>query len=431
GWFAASAGLGIFAQYLVIYSVASLVIMYLMARPVWIWGKVFDLETQADMIGLRYGNKKFKVLFSLATFLFWFPWLILEMKTIGYIVAAATYHSINFNIGMIIVSLFVVIYSFYGGARATAIGNLVQGITFTVIGTITVYYLIRKIYGGVFAIYPVLQELKPELLTLQGGFGGNYWASVIITCTLGAFTLPGIFNRIYMADSPKAVKKSVFIAPLAGVFIGFLTLALGLGAGLLEGFPADAQSAIFWMADHYGGPFVLALIGIFALSACMSTISAVINTASVLIAKDLASSVVKNLSRETMLKYAKGLTIGVGLISLYIATIDLPNLMMIALVMYDCIVQAFIPLFVGLFWRKSNLPGAFAGMLIGVVIALYGNLNPQSIAWTGGWSAGMVGMGVNFIVHIICGFAFGKQKHVDEIFKVVNNYKQTEGSKLI
>lgn len=339
GWFASSAGLGVFAQYLIIYSIGSLGIMYLMAKPVWVWGKLFDLETQADLIELRYGSKKFKILFSIFTFLFWFPWIILEVKTIGYIVAAATYNSINFNIGLIIVSAFVITYSFYGGARATAIGNLVQGITFTIVGTLTVYYLIRKIYGGVFNIYHLVEEVKPELLTLQGGFGGIFWASVIITCTLGAFSLPGIFVRIYMADSSKAVKKSVFVAPLAAIMIGFMTLALGLGGSLLDGFPADAQSGIFWMADTFGGPVVLALIGIFALSACMSPISAVVNTAAVLISKDLVSSMYKSFERDKLLKIAKGSTLGVGAISILIATLNLPNLMMIALMMYDCSVQ--------------------------------------------------------------------------------------------
>ncbi|MDR3296248.1 MAG: sodium:solute symporter family protein [Clostridiales Family XIII bacterium] len=430
GWFSNASTIGVFAQYVIIYSVSSLFVMFFMARPVWVLGKVYGLETQGDLIELRYGSKVFKFVFALLTFLFWSPWLILEIKSIGYVVYAATYSSVSFNLGLIVVSAFVIAYCFLGGARASAVGGLVQGITFTIVGILAVYWLIVRVYGGLGDMYDTVEEINAGLLTL-GALGGKYWASVVITCTLGGYVLPGVFATIYRADSSRAVKKSVLLAPIAGILIGFTILSLGLGLTRFPDFPADPQSSAFWIAGKFGGPVMVGLMGILALAACMSTISAVLNTASVLIAKDLVGFFGPGITREKLFKYARTLTIVVGIVAILIATQNIPNLMFISLIMYDCTVQSFPAVFVGLFWRRANLPGVSLGFIVGCVFSLVGNFFPATIAWAGGWSGGMVGVAVNMVIIIVCAFACKPYHRVDELFSTIRSYKEIRSKKLI
>ena len=49
-----SAGTGVLGFYPLSYSLLTVVLMYLMARRVWIWGSKFDLHTQPDLFALRY-----------------------------------------------------------------------------------------------------------------------------------------------------------------------------------------------------------------------------------------------------------------------------------------------------------------------------------------------------------------------------------------
>lgn len=423
GWFANAATIGVFAQYVIIYSITSLVIMFLMARPVWILGKVYNLETQGDLIQLRYGSTKFKLIFAFCGFIFWVPWLILEMRSIGYVVHAATYGSIGFNVGLIIVSAFVVGYCFLGGARASAVGGLVQGITFTIVGVIAVYYLIRQAYGGLSDLYTLVETEREGLLTL-GALGGKYWASTLFTCTVAGYILPGVFATIYRADSPRSVKRSVMVAPVAGILIGFSVLALGLGATTFADFPADPQSGVFWIAGKVGGPIFVGLIGILALAACMSTISGVINTTSIIISKDFIGTAKPELGREVLFKYARYATIAAGVISIAVSCIDLPNLMFIALTMYDCSVQCFPAVFLGLFWKRMNIQGVSIGFFVGVAFSLMGNFFPETIAWAGGWTGGTIGCFFNIIIIIICAFVFKPYEKVDEIFNTVKTFKE-------
>jgi SSS family solute:Na+ symporter len=430
GWFSNAATIGVFAQYVILYSITSLFIMFFMARPVWVLGKVYGLETQGDLIELRYGSRIFKFIFAILTFLFWSPWLILEVKSIGYVVQAATYHSIGFNIGLIVVSVFVIAYCFLGGSRASAVGGLVQGITFTVVGVIAVYWLIVKTYGGLGDMYDMIESFNSDLLTL-GALGGKYWFSVVITCTLGGYILPGVFATIYRADSSRAVKKSVLIAPIAGILIGFTVLTLGLGLTSYPDFPEDAQSSAFWISDKFGGPVMLGLMGILALAACMSTISAVLNTSAVLIAKDLFGTIASKLSREKLFKLARILTILIGIIAIIIATRNIPNLMFISVVMYDCSVQAFPAVFIGLFWKRANIQGISVGFIVGCVFSILGNFIPATIAWAGGWSGGIIGVLINVIIVLICGFAFKPYSRVDELFNTIKTYKETYSKRAI
>jgi Na+/proline symporter len=105
--------------------------------------------------------------------------------------------------------------------------------------------------------------------------------------------------------------------------------------------------------------------------------------------------------------------------------------MMIALVMYDCTVQAFPAVFIGLFWRGANLPGVSIGFVVGCIFSIAGNFFPATIAWAGGWSGGIIGVAINVVIVIICGFAFKKYHRVDELFNVIKTYKETYTKKAI
>lgn len=427
GWFAWSADLGLFAQYLIVYSTAGLIVMYAMAKPVWTWGKEYKLETQADIVELRYGSTFFALCFALLTGLAGAAWLVIEMITLGYIVSAATNQVVSFNAGMLILGSAVIFYSLIGGARASSVGALVQGLTFTVVGTITFYVLIVKAYGGVIPLMDLVVRNQPELLTLNVEKGLDMrWISAILTGTFGAFCWPTIFSRMYMASSPRETKRAVYVAPIAALMIAIVILWLGLGGRMVPGFPDDAQGGIFWMANQLGGPVALGLVGVFAASAAVSTISSNANGIAVLFAKNLVGAVVN--SEAVVLKCAKVLTVFLGVGAMAIATLELPQLITIALAMYDCVVQAIVPLLFGVYWRQGNLAGAIAGMSVGITIALGTLVFPELIEWAGGISGGLVGLAANALVYIVFAVRYGKQEHVDELFATLDLYDD-EGTK--
>lgn len=427
GSFGDAATIGLFAQYLILYSVTTLITLYILMRPVWIWGKVYNLQTNADLVRLRYNSKWFSTFIAVSTFLFWSPWLVVEIKTIGYMVSASTYGVIPFNLGMIVAGLFVVGYCWLGGARAGVIGDLVQGLFFTVIGTITVLYLLYQAYGGIGPLFQKLAQQAPELLVLNDKIGYGGWSSAIIAGTFGGIMMPGMFMRLYMSKSVAEGKKVVLFVPLIGSLFSMLLIWLGMGGSLLEGFPKDPQSAAFWMADKFGGPAVLGLMGVFALAASMSTISAATLTAAVMIGKNIIPQ--GQSDDQKVFRLAKRLTLVVGIIAILVATLEIARLVSVILYMYDCIVQVAVPIILGLYWRRGNVYGAAAGTIAGMAIVLLRLPLPWLVSWTD-WSAGMVGLAVNLALYVSVSLLTKKQQHVDELFHVLNTYKSTESGPL-
>lgn len=417
GWFGDSATIGLFAQYLAVYSLGTVVTMFVIVRPVWVLGKVYQLETNADLLGFRYNSKAFEVMIAICTFLFWSPWLIVEMKTIGYLVSAATYGVIPFNVGLVAVSSFVVIYCWLGGARAGVIGSLVQGLFFTVVGTATVLFLFYKIYGGILPMFKMVAQKAPELLVINDSIGVGAWSSAIIAGALGGMMNPDMFARLYMTKNVTEAKKAVLFVPLIGAIFVLIVLWLGLGGSLLNGFPKDAQSGIFWMAEQYGGPVVVGLMGIFALAASMSTISAGTTAAAVLIGKNLLGFL--KLNRRQTLLCAKTATLIVGIILMFVATMEITRLVSLVLYLYDCLVQVSVPVILGLYWKRGNVYGAATGVIAGMSIVILRDVFPWLTSWAGDWSAGLVGLLINLILYIAVSLLTKKQANVDEIFRVL------------
>lgn len=416
GFFATSATVGVFAQYLAVYSVASILTLYIMARPVWIWGKNHNLETNFDIVTLRYKSQKLGMFIGITSFLFWTPWLIVEMQTLGYIVSAITYGAVPFWLGLVVISSIVIVYVSIGGMRAGAIGDLFQGILFTFAGTATVIYLIYKVYGGITPLFEQVANHNPDLLIITQDTGALTWTSVIVVASFGAMMFPGIFNRIYMAESVRSMKKTVIVAPLVGSLLILFLMWLGLGGSLQEGFPEDPQSGVFWMADQYGGPVILGLMGIFALAACMSTLSAITTTAAVIIGKNLVGFGFK-WDRKKMLRNSKLFSYVVGIVCMIIACLDIPAIITIIQYVYDCIAQAAVPIILGLYWKRGNKYGAAVGAAAGMAIVLLQGPFPWLVSWTGGMSGGLLGLGVNLVLYVVVSLLTSRQPHVDALFE--------------
>ena len=421
GWVASGADIGMFALYLGIYSIGGMVTMYFMASNVWIWGKVYQLNTVTDLINLRYQSPAYGNFFTVIVLLVNFFWLVVEMITIGYVFMVATNAVIDFKLGIIIGSVFVLVYTFFGGARGSAIGSVVQGTTFVIAGAIVFFVLMQVSYGGPVGLFEMIEMHKPELLSLESSRG--LWMSSIITGIFGAYCWPQVFNRIYMGNGPRESKKAVLIAPIMVVIITCGILWNAMGLTMLDGLPVDHQTGLFWLANKYLGPLALGFVGVFAITACMSTISAVSHSIGVMVGGQfLTKEHHSELRKVKNMKYSLAV---VCIMAIAVALFDFQNLNFVALSMYQFIIQAFVPLFFGIIWKRGNVRGAFFGMTAGIMIAMIGFLGPDYLFdWAGGLNAGCVGLVVNFVIYWICAQVYGKPKWCDELWESLKLYDE-------
>lgn len=427
-WFSWGVLDGLFPQYMVVYSVFGFVFTYVFAHKIWIWGKKFNLLTQPDYVQLRYRSPILTKIFGAASILIEAPWIIIEFAAMGYLVEAITYGAVPRKLGTIIIVVFVMSYIMYSGMKAVAITELLQGILCSVLVSFGIIAIIYKLWGGIGPMFQQVAAVAPENLTISKGgvYSYPYWSSVIITASLGIMGWASFFSRIYTSRSIMDVKRVSWWS--AAISVVFCTLLFMSAVGCVI-FPeiveaAGSEIAFFIMADKAYGPVFLGLCGIVVVAAGMSLISVVMNSHSIIIAENFIKPLQPNATSQQRVKTARWSTLIYSLVALSIALMDLPNLYLIAIVAYEGISQVVPMVIFSLYWKRSNKYGALLGFICGLVTAVtlsaMFNVNGVEVF---AFSGGVIGLVVNVIVHVICGFAFPKDEHVDELFDIVDSYE--------
>ena len=238
---------------------------------------------------------------------------------------------------------------------------------------------------------------------------------------MGSIFWPGMFSHIYAAKDESVIRKSSLLALLPVLPVLILTLSLGMSARIIPGLhPSDAMG-LFRIAEIHGNKIVLAMLGVGVTATCMTMCAPMFNVAGVMIAKDLLPAAA-SLARADTLKSAKVCTVTVGLVALWLATIEFPNLVSLVMLMYSFIIQASVPILFGLWLRRSNLRGAVAGMAAGLLTTLILSVFPQLTDMMNGFSAGMAGFAVNAIVHISVSFSMPVRRNADGSFGCADRY---------
>jgi SSS family solute:Na+ symporter len=387
---------GVISFYFLVYSLLTVVLMYVMAERVWLWGKLFDLKTQPDLFALRYNSHALSVIGAIVGIISGIPWLILGFKGLGDLFQAMSFGKMGATEAVIAGVLLMVIRQFWTirmGMRGVVISDMLQGIVAYIGGTIIIIGLILWLaFGHGFS----LAKLHPAQVTLPGlgsAVGPLYVFAIIFSGALGGWCWPSVFIRLYTANSVRSVQRAgAFGAPLSFLFAGGLVI-LGLLASFLPEVAKAPDAMWFTVCQMAGGPFLLGLGGVVVLAATMGNVDGNIQASGAQIANDHKQSVI----------IAKIGMLVVTLVSAWLSTIAIPHLFMLAILSYQGIIQLAVPQYLGVFWKGGNKAGAIAGVIVGFVAAIIlQSVYPTSIGWAWGLTSGVIALALNFLVYVGC-----------------------------
>ena len=424
-WFSWAVFDGIFVQYLVVYSTLGFLFSYIFAKKIWIWGRKFNLLTQPDYIELRYRSRPLTLIFGGASILIEAPWVIMEFAAMGMLMSYLTGGALSQNMGTIIIGVIVVSYILYSGMKAIAITELIQGVLSSVIIAIGLIAVVYKLFGGFGPLYQQVAVANPNALLISAGGLYSYenWSSFIITGALGIMGWASFFSRIYTSRSIMDVKRvSAWSAVISLIFAGIL-LVVAMGSYTIPSIlaAADTEMAFFEMMRVSFGPWFLGFGGIVVVAAGMSMVSVIMNSHGIIISENFIKPLSKNPpSSAQRVKIARWSLLVYSIIAIAITLVELPSLYEIALIAYEGIAQVVPMLVFSLYWKRSNKYGALGGFVAGVVVAILFATFSSGATWSGG----VVGLIVNIVVHVACGFIAPKDPHVDELFDVVKEYEE-------
>ncbi|WP_029674893.1 sodium/proline symporter [Butyrivibrio sp. VCB2006] len=298
-----------------------------------------------------------------------------------------TLFGVDYLFAMIVSAIIIALYCSLGGFKAVCMTDLVQSIAMTLSLIIVIFFGITQAGGwdavvenakslpGYFSITqihdPVSKSASPY---------GVLTACSMLAWGLGYFGMPHILVRFMAIENEDKIKISrrvasvwVVIAMFVALLIGVIGLAMSSNGAIpvLEG-SGNAERVIIYITNlmsTYGIlPAIVAgiiLSGI--LAATMSTADSQLLASASAISSDLIQAFgKKKLDDENQVKVAKVTVIIISIVAIFIARDPNSSVFQIVSFAWAGFGAAFGPVvLLSLFWKRSNLYGALAGMISG------------------------------------------------------------------
>ncbi|QLH14972.1 sodium:solute symporter family protein [Paracoccus pantotrophus] len=217
------------------------------------------------------------------------------------------------------------------------------------------------------------EPLEPGiLLSPAGTFGWSVLMGIFMSNALGASVAPHWINRFMAPRNSKAAVLQMMWTVIALIPIFLCLIVIGLGAkALLPSLPADKTTDYIMplIVQNYAPPFVGALTLIALLAAAVSTASSMLLNCGTSLYYDLYRSLYpdRRFDDDRATRHLRYSVLVLGLLSV-ISAIKPPVLLAMGFTyVYGAFGAAFMwPVWFGLFWKRMNRAGAYAGIIVGV-----------------------------------------------------------------
>ena len=316
-------------------------------------------RTLIEVIRLRYGKSLFKLILLLSIF-YMTIFLIAEVTAVSLLINYISGTDLWVTAFIIIISS--LIYTLYGGLRASIFTDNIQFIILILLLIISFNFLIN--FNLSHFNFNFIKETKPHLLSFD--YLPNFTAGLTFFIAVAATNLfhQGNWQRVYAAKNKKVLTKSLIISFIIIIPVVFFMGFSGLVA-ISAGQVSNPDLAFFQLLlkDQF---LTISIIIIFlAVSLTISSIDTIINAISSLIIVD-GNKIIKSNNYDLL---SKQIIILLSLISLFVASKGLSILYLFLLADLFCCAAA-LSIFYGFYSKSFSEKKAYVSILIGLLAGL-------------------------------------------------------------
>jgi len=387
--------------YILAYLSLGYVIAFFVQPRIWEIGRKFCLHTQSDFFLQRYGSKPLSALVAAIGFVFIIPYLQLQLTGLGIIVQVASFDAVSRPVSITIAFIIVAGFVLSSGIRAVAWVSVLKDslmlIAAFVIGIGVPYHY----FGGITPMLHALIQKNPSHLTMPGStthYGHSWYITTVLLTAMGGFMWPHNFGSVFSAKGGDTLRRNAVIMPLYNLTLPLLFF-VGFTAILVMPGLKNGDMALLLTVRKTFPAGVLGLIGGAGALTAMVPAAILILTAGTLFAKNFFRPLfAPQMSDEAVAKLAKLMVVVVTAIAMYFALFSTTSLVGLLLFAYTGVSQFFPGAIVGLFWKRMNTTGVFAGLVAGVGISMLLIFSKHDPFF--GVNAGFIALGVNMLVTI-------------------------------
>ena len=317
-------------------------------------------KTLIEVVRLRFGKKLFKLILFLTIF-YMFIFLVAELTAVSLLVNYISGTSLWITALIVIVSS--LIYTLYGGLRASIFTDNIQFIVILLLLLMSFNYLIS--FNSSEFSFEFIKQNKPILLS--SGYLPNFTAGLTFFIAVAATNLfhQGNWQRVYAAKSNEVLNKSLIISffiiiPIV-FFMGFSGLvAVSINSSVIP------DLAFFSLLLKEQNSMISVIVIILAISLTISSVDTLINAISSLIVVD-GNKVLK--FKGDYLKLSKNIIILLSAIALIVASKGLSILYLFLLADLLCC-AAVLTVFYSFYDKKLSEKNAYVSIIIGLFVGL-------------------------------------------------------------
>jgi SSS family solute:Na+ symporter len=390
------------ALYVLAYLTLAYVVSFFVLPPLWQVGRRFGMQTQSDFFGIRYANKYLAAFVCIVGIVCFIPYLELQITGLGIILSVASFDAIGRTPAMVFCVVLLVGFVFTSGVRAVAWVSVVKDVLM-VLAAVCIGIGIPVVhFGGIGPMFSALAESHPAHLTMPGattGLGHAWYISTVLLTSLGFYMWPHAFSATFTARSADTIRRNAVVMPLYTLTLAFIFFAGFAAVLLVPGLP-NGDLALLMVVRQTFPPWFVGVIGGAGALTAMVPAAIFILTAATLFAKNLYRPLfAPAMSDEQVASLARFMVVVLGAISLWLAIFSSSTLVSLLLTGYAGVTQFFPGVVLGLYWRRVKTVPVFAGMIIGVVTAVFLMLSHHDPLF--GLSAGFLALCLNFAIAII------------------------------
>ena len=316
-------------------------------------------KTLIEVIRLKYGPNLFKLILVLSIF-YMIIFLIDEVTAVSMLINYIS--GTDLWITALIVIISSLIYTLYGGLRASIFTDNIQFLFLIVLLLITFSYLFN--FNTNEFNFDYIKTKQPQLLSIN--YLPNFTAGLTFFIAVAATNLfhQGNWQRVYAAKNSEVLKKSLIFSFLIIIPIVFFMGFTGLVAASSENIVApDLAFFQLLLKDQY---LIISVIIIFlAISLTVSSIDTIINAISSLIIVD-GKKIIKIKNYDLL---SKQIIIILSIIALFVASKGLSILYLFLLADLFCC-AAVLSIFYGFYSKTFFEKNAYVSIIVGLIAGL-------------------------------------------------------------
>lgn len=361
------------------FHVAFACLAWLIAPRIWQMAKQYEARTVPQLLERRYGSPGGKIILAAIMLILYAVYLVPIFKGCANLFSGLI--GVTYVEGLMIAVAIVAIYYVIGGLPAIIWIGFIQGVLM-IGGSILLYTGLLNAGGGINAIWEnipaAVTSMSGDIVPWQKTFG------MAFSISLGLLALPDLLIMIFSARDTRVVRFAALYGPLSIAIYAVCIFSLGilaygaLSPEALQPFISNPDGLVPFLATTLLPPGFDALILLAAISAAMSTISAIVLVTTTSLTADIMRFFRPSISDQKVLLLTRVIGLFI-LAAAAIAAVDVPQqivpLVSVSMGVIACCV--FVPLIFGLYWSRGTSTGFVASLLASfgsvVLWQFYGN----------------------------------------------------------